>query len=390
MNLRRAFPSITALAASLAVLTVNGCGGGGSSTPRPSTQPLTISTNSLPDGTLGSAYNAGLQASGGSGTKTWRITAGNLPAGLTLSGSGSISGTPGEPAATSTFTIQVTDSSSPPKTATKSLTLKTVDNSPVTITTTALPDVRVDTDYHVVLAARGGTTPYLWSVVGVLPPGLTIDALTGTITGTPLASGAFTFTARVQDNTSQQDIQELSINVRSTALDRNDNTNTATPLSNGRFRASLSPFGDPPGTTSPDQDIYKLTASGGAIVTVEIFAKRLVPGKENALDSAIEIMDASEIRSVACRDVINDPGNFDPEVPITTDTTPSAYDDPCMNDDTDFNEREFRENFRDSKLEFRVPGNAGDPPLTFYVRVFDFLGGSRPDMIYDIAITGAN
>jgi hypothetical protein len=70
-----------------------------------------ISATSPAGGTVGSAYSATLQASGGVGTLTWSLVSGSsLPAGLTLSSSGAISGTP-TTAGTTSFTVKVTDQS---------------------------------------------------------------------------------------------------------------------------------------------------------------------------------------------------------------------------------------------------------------------------------------
>jgi|GEM_PF-234217 len=73
--------------------------------------PLSVTTVSLPAGTVGTAYSQTLAATGGSGTGyTWAVTVGALPAGLTLNAStGVISGSP-TAAATSNFTVRVTDS----------------------------------------------------------------------------------------------------------------------------------------------------------------------------------------------------------------------------------------------------------------------------------------
>jgi hypothetical protein len=52
------------------------------------------------------------------------------------------------------------------------------------------------------VTANGGTAPYAWSVAaGILPPGLTIAAGTGTISGTPTTLGSYTFMYKVVDAT---------------------------------------------------------------------------------------------------------------------------------------------------------------------------------------------
>jgi Putative Ig domain/Immunoglobulin domain len=70
---------------------------------------VTISSASLPNGTVQTAYSATLRASGGTTPYTWSVASGSLPIGLNLAASGTISGTP-TTAGTSSFTIQVTDS----------------------------------------------------------------------------------------------------------------------------------------------------------------------------------------------------------------------------------------------------------------------------------------
>lgn len=74
---------------------------------------LTITTGPLARGMVGTAYSAALQASMGSGTLHWSVSSGSLPAGLALNaGTGAITGTP-TAAGTRSFTVKVTDSSTP-------------------------------------------------------------------------------------------------------------------------------------------------------------------------------------------------------------------------------------------------------------------------------------
>lgn len=55
--------------------------------------------------------------------------------------------------------------------------------------------------YNSSLVASGGVPPYTFSInSGTLPTGLTLNTSSGTITGTPTASGPFNFTAMVVDS----------------------------------------------------------------------------------------------------------------------------------------------------------------------------------------------
>jgi hypothetical protein len=175
------------------------------------TPPVTISTTSLPGGTVSSAYSATLAAAGGTTPYSWSLSAGSLPAGVTLSGSGVISGTP-TASGTASFTVRVADSSAPAKTATANLSIAVaVAVTPVTISTSSLPGGTVSSAYSSTLAAAGGTTPYSWSLsAGSLPAGLTLSG-SGVISGTPTAAGTSSFTIKVTDSSAQSDTANLSL-----------------------------------------------------------------------------------------------------------------------------------------------------------------------------------
>jgi hypothetical protein len=170
--------------------------------------PLTITTTTLPDGTAQVAYTATLATNSlPSAPITWTLTAGALPTGLTLSTAGVISGTPTLPGPYS-FTVQAANSQG--QTAAKTLSILVA--TPLTITTTTLPDGTEQEAYTATLTTNSAATiPVTWSVsAGSLPAGLSLTTA-GIISGTPTASGTANFTARAAIAGGQSATQALSI-----------------------------------------------------------------------------------------------------------------------------------------------------------------------------------
>lgn len=100
------------------------------------------------------------------------------------------------------------------------------------VNTTSLPAGTVNTAYSAQLAATGGVTPYNWLVsAGSLPPGLSLEAATGVIAGTPTAAGTYTFTAQVTDSQSPADLAEraLSLTINPQQVPPVDITTTSLP-----------------------------------------------------------------------------------------------------------------------------------------------------------------
>jgi hypothetical protein len=184
--------------------------------------PLALAPQSLPAGTVGSLYpTQTLLASGGTPPYTFDTSpiSGSLPPGISLSASGAITGTPST-AGTYNFTVQVSDSSIPAKTATQSYSI-TVKPPPLFFGPSSLPGGLVGHPYSGSLSGSGGTPPYSFNVVGgSLPPGLTLNPTTGAITGTPSAAGTHAFKVTLTDSsTPQQSVtQTFSITVASPAL----------------------------------------------------------------------------------------------------------------------------------------------------------------------------
>jgi hypothetical protein len=178
------------------------------------TQPLQISTASLPQGTVNQSYSTSVSGSGGKPPYTWAV-APTLPANLSLNGAtGGISGTPtGEGSTSLTFTLF--DSSSPPIVVQKALALTIKPTpAPLSITTTSLPNGSVGKAYSEPVQATGGTVPLTWNLMaGALPPNLDLNGSTGVISGTPPVAGTSSFTIRVADTAGQEATQDLSIRI---------------------------------------------------------------------------------------------------------------------------------------------------------------------------------
>lgn len=158
--------------------------------------PLSVATTALSSAVLNIAYSASLQALGGDGSYTWSLASGTLPDGLSLDAAGVFSGTP-TALGTSNFTVQVVSGDGQTATADLSITVNEQVLPPV-VTTTTLPDGGVGAAYSAQLQATDGDGTYQWAVVtGALPAGLTLDAGTGAITGSPVSAGTSNFTVQV-------------------------------------------------------------------------------------------------------------------------------------------------------------------------------------------------
>lgn len=161
---------------------------------------LSISTTSLPPGTVDAVYSAAVATQGGVAPLAWSVFSGALPPGLTLNpANGRITGIP-TTAGTYSFTVQVVDMALPSQTATQALSITIATPAPLSITTPSLAAGVTATGYSGTLQATGGVPPYEWSITnGQLPAGLSINS-SGTITGTPILAGSSTFTVQVADS----------------------------------------------------------------------------------------------------------------------------------------------------------------------------------------------
>jgi Putative Ig domain len=221
---------------------------------------LSIATTSLPAGQVGTAYRAMLAASGGTPPYQWSVSSGALPRGLTLAAAtGVISGAPTTVENTESVSIHVSDSGTPRQSSVHSQSV-TISPTTLHVATTSLPSGQVGTAYSATLAASGGTPPYQWFVLnGAFPPGLTLAAPTGVISGTPTtAENTGTVTIQVSDagTARQSSSQSLSATIAAATL-----SVATTSLPAGRvgtaYTATLTAYGGTPP--------YRWSVSSGAL-----------------------------------------------------------------------------------------------------------------------------
>lgn len=178
--------------------------------------PLAINSVTLTDGMENQEYNHTFTATGGTGSYSYSITSGSLPAGLTLDSNGLLSGTLTE-YGNFPFTVEVNDGTN-------------VDNHQFTLD--IIEELKLDTTelssgiegeiYTRDFIATGGVAPYIYSITsGSLPNGLTLDGdgsingVAGRLDGAPQMAGTFTFTIQVSDSagTPNIDSREFTLTI---------------------------------------------------------------------------------------------------------------------------------------------------------------------------------
>lgn len=169
---------------------------------------LRITTTDLPVAIVDITYDTTIEATGGGATRTWRISAGELPPGMQLvhdGGDATIVGLPLFPV-TSNFEITVSDEAG--ATDSRAFEIRVIETSgELQILTEFLPDGRVNEAYEARLQGDGGQFPYSWTVSeGSLPPGTSL-AVNGSpttfLTGTPTRPGFYEFTVELFDATGE-------------------------------------------------------------------------------------------------------------------------------------------------------------------------------------------
>jgi Putative Ig domain/Bacterial pre-peptidase C-terminal domain len=154
-------------------------------------------------------YRQTLSASGGTGAFTFMMTGGTLPVGITLSGSGILSGTP---TAVGSYTFGATAIDSVGAGASQNLSM--IINPPLALPSTSLPSgTAYQSLYDQVIPVSGGTVPFSFTQTGgILPPGLTLSA-DGELSGVPSSFGLFIFTVTCTDAAGSSVTKNVSVRI---------------------------------------------------------------------------------------------------------------------------------------------------------------------------------
>jgi len=183
----------------------------------PQVQRLFVSTPSLPDATIGQPYPQQTLATGNGSARSWQLAGGTLPPGVQLASNGVLSGTP-TASGLFTFTVQA---NGPSNSDTRTLSIFVLAplelqdlkgrKAPTTgLTASSLVNAPLTTG----LKAVGGRAPYTFSSTGALPPGITLNAASGTLTGTGTVAGSYRSNVTVTDQTGAKLTVPFAITIR--------------------------------------------------------------------------------------------------------------------------------------------------------------------------------
>jgi hypothetical protein len=168
---------------------------------------FTDDSYNMPQGFTGQGYSKTFGGAGGCGPALpyqYRVLSGALPQGLSLSTGGTISGVP-TVGGSYDFWIELSDENPPsaswcrPSTAQREFTIVILQGLNIKQNALSPKVTATNAPYSFQLTTDGGSASQSWSVVsGALPPGVTLGS-NGVISGTPTATGDYTFKIQVTD-----------------------------------------------------------------------------------------------------------------------------------------------------------------------------------------------
>ena len=152
--------------------------------------PSTFTAQTPPNGAVGTAYSYALAANGYP-APSYSLVVGTLPAGLTLSGAGVISGTPSASGVFTGIVVKAQNAFGNVNTVSMSITISAAAVAPTAFTAQTPPNGNQTVPYSYTFASNGSPSPTYTVIAGTLPTGLTLNAATGVLSGTPTTAGAF-------------------------------------------------------------------------------------------------------------------------------------------------------------------------------------------------------
>lgn len=162
--------------------------------------PLALGSADLPIGRMNTQYSHSFIASGGIPPYTFSLIDSELPAGFAMLPNGTLSGSSSQ-LGDFRLKVRVRDNEQIPQISEFSFTLTLIDPTIITFRTKDVPHTRLVADYLMQLRTLGGNTmPIRYRISsGQLPSGLSLDTLTGIISGRPASIGYFAFTVAASD-----------------------------------------------------------------------------------------------------------------------------------------------------------------------------------------------
>lgn len=157
---------------------------------------IVLSPTALANGTAAVPYVQTITASGGVTPLTFTLGSGTLPAGISLSTGGALSGTPTE---AGSFTFSVIASDANGQSGSRSFTVvidgPALSLAPVSGALTLAYGGTLSQGF----SASGGNGPYTYAISGALPAGVTFDPGSGLLSGSTFVVGDFAFTVTATD-----------------------------------------------------------------------------------------------------------------------------------------------------------------------------------------------
>ncbi|WP_454632969.1 putative Ig domain-containing protein [Bradyrhizobium cenepequi] len=209
---------------------------------------------------------------GGTGALTYSVSP-TLPAGLSLNpANGAVTGTPTAAIGATTFTVTVTDANSATASANFSLSVNGAVTATTAVPSTTLIVNRPATSFTPVTGA-GGAGTLTYSVSPTLPAGLSFNATSGAITGTPsvaIAGASYTVTVTDANNATATAIFSLTVGGGATTAALASSQNPSSFGQAVTFTATVSSVGGPLGGTVTFNDAG--TAIGTATLSAGVAA----------------------------------------------------------------------------------------------------------------------